>query len=125
MRLLEKQFLFTRNLSRLIRFACRIADEHDGFIPADVKNVQLTMGRAYASAAANKADKGIEGSCHTMRLAIDLNLFVNGEYITGDHWVWSALGRYWINLDRDENRWGGNFRSRDWNHFSMRHRGKQ
>ena len=84
MRLLEKQFLFTRNLSRLIRFAYRITDEYDGFIPDNVKTVQLTMGRAYASAAANKADKGIDGSCHTMRLAIDLNLFVNGEYITGD-----------------------------------------
>ena len=125
MRLLEKQFIFTRDLSRLIRFAYRITDEHDGFIPDDVKTVHLTMGRVYASRAANKADKGIDGSCHTLRLAADLNLFVNGEYITENHWVFSVLVRYWINLDRDENRWGGNFRTRDYNHFSKRHSGKQ
>jgi len=125
MRLLEKQFLFTRNLSRLIRFAYRITDEHDGFIPDDVKTVQLTMGRGYASQAANRADRGIKNSCHTMRLAIDLNLFVDGEWVQGPHWVWNTLGSYWLGLNRDFNRWGGNFRSRDWNHFSMRHGGKQ
>ena len=127
MKLLEKQFLFTRNISRLIRYAYNLSDEFDGFIPEahEELEVTLTFGRAHASEAANRADKGIKGSCHTMRLAVDFNLFVNGEYMKGDHWVWHALGKYWVSLDRDNNRWGGNFRSRDYNHFSMRHGGKQ
>lgn len=114
MKLLDKQFLFTRNVARLIREAYNI----DG--------VTLTFGRASVSEAANKADKGIKDSTHTMRLAIDLNLFVDREYITGNHPVWHSLGRFWKSLNRDEHRWGGDFyRKKDYNHFSIRHAGKQ
>jgi len=134
MKLLDKQVIFTRSLARLIRQAYSLYEDED----IDARDrwtstvyqhgqgrVELTMGRAYASKAANRADKGIRDSTHTVRLAIDLNLFVDGEYITGFHPIWHVLGRYWKKLNPDLAAWGGDFRKRDYNHFSFHHGGKR
>ena len=77
---------------------------------------KMTMSRGYASEAANAADGGHPESAHLHRLAIDLNLFVNNEYVTGDHPVWHELGDFWKSL-HPEARWGGDWR--DYNHFSF------
>jgi hypothetical protein len=56
-------------------------------------------------------------SQHTKRLAIDLNLFIDGTYISGDNPVWHDLGTYWKSLN-PAHRWGGDFESlKDYNHF--------
>jgi len=57
----------------------------------------------------------IKNSAHYDRLAIDLNLFKDGVYLTAteDH---RTLGEYWESLDPDC-RWGGRFR--DGNHYEM------
>lgn len=55
-----------------------------------------------------------KGSYHYMRLAIDLNLFINGEYCrkTEDH---LPLGKYWKSI---LGTWGGDFTRKDGNHYS-------
>jgi len=60
---------------------------------------------------------GIDNSLHKIRLAIDLNLFKNGQYLstTTDH---EPLGLYWEFLGGT---WGGRFN--DGNHYSLEHEG--
>ncbi len=73
MTLSEKQQLFVVMVANLIHWA----EEH-GF--------RLTFGEAYRTpeqAALNaKKGSGISNSLHTQRLAVDFNLFVNGQYKT-------------------------------------------
>ena len=72
-------------------------------------------------------DDGVHmpASLHYTRLAIDLNLFVKGEYITdGSHFAWIDLGTYWENLDQACS-WGGRFRGGDANHLSVTFGGRK
>ena len=86
---------------------------------------ELTFGECYRTpeqAALNAASgTGIANSLHTKRLAIDLNLFVNGEYRTETE-AYKQVGEYWKTLD-PEARWGGDFSRPDGNHFSLEHEG--
>ena len=61
-------------------------------------------------------------SNHYDRLASDLNLFKYGQYLinTEDH---KELGEYWKSLD-PKNRWGGDFRHKDGNHYSREYQGR-
>lgn len=109
----EKQRLFTRLVARLIDFAY-------------ASGYELTFGETYRTpeqAALNaKRDKGITNSLHGMRLAIDLNLFKNGVYLTAseDH---KPLGDYWKSL-HPACCWGGDFKPRaDGNHYSIEYGG--
>lgn len=106
----QKQRLFTRMLADLIRFAY----EH---------GYELTVGEAYRTpeqAALNAASgKGIANSLHTVRLAIDLNLFKDGQFLqtTEDH---KPLGEFWESIG---GAWGGRFR--DGNHYSLEWEGRK
>ncbi|HBS7470288.1 TPA: M15 family metallopeptidase [Klebsiella pneumoniae] len=111
MTLSEKQQLFTRLIAQLILWA-------------DEKGYRLTFGEAYRTpeqAAINaKTGSGISNSLHTKRLAVDLNLFINGQYQT-DSAAYLPLGEHWESLGGS---WGGRFKSRpDGNHFSLEHEG--
>jgi len=68
---------------------------------------ELTFGDAWAH------DGHKDGSFHYKRLAIDLNLFKDGKYLTatGDH---HELGKFWENIGGT---WGG--RWDDGNHYSL------
>lgn len=105
----EKQRLFSRLLADLIRWAY----EH---------GYEVTMGECFRTPeqAALNAQKGIgvKDSLHTKRLAVDLNLFVNGEYMptTEAH---KPLGEYWESLN-PLCRWGGRFTKPDGNHYELR-----
>ena len=81
----------------------------------------VTLGDAYRTpqqAAANAASgAGISNSLHCERLAIDLNLFKDGVYITDDHGH-RELGTWWKTLSVGH-RWGGDFAKRDFNHYSI------
>ena len=81
----------------------------------------VTLGDAYRSpeqAAANAASgSGIARSLHCERLAIDLNLFKDGVYITDDHGH-RELGPWWKTLG-PRYCWGGDFAKRDFNHYSL------
>lgn len=104
----QKQRLFTRLVGELIAWSY-------------AHGYELTFGEAYRTpeqAALNAAaGKGISKSNHTRRLAVDLNLFIAGEYRTRSE-DYKALGEYWISLN-PLCRWGGNFSKPDGNHFSL------
>lgn len=109
----EKQRLFTRLIAKLIEFAY-------------ASGYELTFGDAYRSpeqARLNaQAGKGIVSSLHCERLAIDLNLFQAGQYLT-DSAAYAPLGEFWKSLGPDC-AWGGDFSKPDGNHFSLRHGGR-
>jgi len=81
----------------------------------------VTFGEAYRTpeqAALNAAKgSGISNSLHTERLAIDLNLFKDGMYITDDQGH-RTLGVWWKTLG-PKYRWGGDFKTKDFNHYSI------
>lgn len=62
---------------------------------------------------------GIKNSVHRLKLAIDLNLFKDGKYLssTESH---RFLGEFWESLN-PLCRWGGRFG--DGNHYSLEHNG--
>lgn len=64
---------------------------------------------------------GIRNSLHTLKLAIDINLFRDGKWLrhTEDH---RALGLWWEH-SHPLARWGGHFG--DGNHYSFEHEGKK
>lgn len=82
---------------------------------------ELTAGELYRTpeqAALNaKSGAGIAHSLHTQRLAIDLQLFKDGVYLT-DSAQYTPLGAFWESLD-PECCWGGRFSKPDGNHFSI------
>lgn len=108
----EKQRMFTRLVGKLITWAY----DH---------GYELTFGEAYRTpeqAALNaRTGSGIANSLHTQRLAIDLNLFQGGLYMT-DSAVYKPLGVYWKTLDPAA-AWGGDFSKPDGNHFSIMNNG--
>ncbi|EKY5008465.1 M15 family metallopeptidase [Escherichia coli] len=110
MNLSEKQQLFTVMIADLIHWA----QEH---------GYRLTFGEAYRTpeqAALNaKTGKGIRNSLHTLRLAVDFNLFINGKY-QADTDAYRPLGEYWESIGGT---WGGRFSRADGNHFSLEHNG--
>ena len=100
MKLSEKQQIFTQNIACLIQFAYS-----QGF--------KLTFGHAWRSPEEQRRlvsegkSQTLESN-HLNRLAIDFNLFEDGELT----WSWEKykiLGDYWESLN-PKNRWGV-----DWN----------
>jgi hypothetical protein len=82
----------------------------------------LTLGQTKRTAEEAEANAvsgaGITNSLHRLSLAIDLNLFINGAYVT-DSESHRPLGEYWKSLDPDC-AWGGDFHGRqDGNHYSL------
>ena len=75
---------------------------------------ELTFGDAYRDP---RCSYGQPFSLHRKRLAIDLNLFYKGQYLssTESH---RELGEYWELLGGS---WGGRFD--DGNHYSLEHAG--
>ncbi|HCB9690644.1 TPA: M15 family metallopeptidase [Escherichia coli] len=110
MKLSEKQQLFAVMIADLIHWA----QEH---------GYRLTFGEAYRTpeqtALNAKSGKGIRNSLHTLRLAVDFNLFINGEY-QADTDAYRPLGEYWESIGGT---WGGRFSRADGNHFSLEHNG--
>jgi hypothetical protein len=106
MPLRERQEIFAKNVGLLI-----------GFIFA--QGYTCTLGEAYRTKEQAewyaKEGKGVNNSKHCRRLAIDLNLFQHGCYLTSST-DYEFAGQYWYTLHPD-NTWGG--AGNDGNHFSM------
>jgi hypothetical protein len=106
MTLRQKQSLFVFLIARLILFA-------------NENKLELTFGEAYRSPEEakrqSKLGKGIENSLHIKRLAVDLNLFKDGKYLssTESHRI---LGEWW-ERQHPLCRWGG--RWNDGNHYEV------
>jgi hypothetical protein len=117
----QKQSLLVKCLEQLFRYAHSQGYEFTlgdaGSPPA--RRVRLPDGRVDICTDLEHMD----GSLHYSRLAIDLNLFVNGRYVTSSSSpAWKELGLFWESLDPDCS-WGGRFS--DANHFSIAHGGKR
>ena len=115
MTLRQKQSLFARLVAQLIQHAITL-----GF--------EVTLGEALRSpeeaARLAKLGKGIAGSLHTLKLAIDLNLFQNGVYLSSTE-AHRPLGEWWEAQSTSEVTcaWGGRFG--DGNHYSVAHGGRK
>ncbi len=81
---------------------------------------ELTFGDAYRNPKFSREQLGDDKSYfhdwsyHCKRLAVDFNLFKNGEYLVKSE-DYKPLGEYWESLDPN-NTWGGFWG--DGNHFS-------
>lgn len=88
---------------------------------AYAQGYELSAGECYRTpeqAALNaQHGSGIANSLHILRLAIDLQLFKDGEYLTNPS-AYQFLGEFWEKLD-PECAWGGRFKSVDADHFSL------
>lgn len=113
MKLGDKQRLFTKCVAELINYAY-------------ARGYELTLGDAYRDPRVHghigeKKSYSSRNSKHKERLAIDLNLFIDGKYITdGDHEAYQDLGEFWEGMN-EFSAWGGRFD--DANHFSFEHNG--
>ena len=120
MKLGEKQRLFARLIAQLISWAY-------------VQGYELSLGDAYRDprlhgALGEKKGYGHASSCHKLRLALDLNLYVDSApgvdddvYQTSTE-AHAALGAKWKSM-HPLARWGGDFN--DGNHYSFEHEGHQ
>lgn len=105
----QKQQRFARMVARLLDQAVSMGYE-------------VTLGDAYRDPRVFGPVGVMQGygqakSCHKLRLAVDLNLFKNGVYLstTDDH---LPLGTWW---ESQGGSWGGRFQ--DGNHYSFEHEG--
>jgi len=74
---------------------------------------ELTFGDTFAKNGHK------DNSCHYIKLAIDINLFKDGIYLTEtkDH---AQLGEFWEAIGGS---WGGRYG--DGNHYSLKHQGRE
>lgn len=109
----QKQRMMAPMVAELIQFAYDMGYE-------------VTFGDAYRDprvhgAVGVKNSYSSANSVHKERLAVDLNLFKNGKYLTRteDH---QLLGEFWESIGGT---WGGRFSSPDGNHYSIEHNGRK
>lgn len=109
MTLREKQSMFALMIAELIQWA-------------HAEGYEVTLGDAFRDPRVfgymgESQGYGRAKSCHKLRLALDLNLFKDGQYLTAtkDH---QPLGEKWESMGGS---WGGRFN--DGNHYSLEHWG--
>ena len=102
MTLRQKQSKFVRMIADLI-----IWTYNNGY--------EMTFGDAYVSTRTGH----MKASLHYDRLAVDLNLFKDGEWLqsTEEH---RSIGEFWESLGGS---WGGRFN--DGNQYSLEHGGRK
>ena len=110
-----------------------LSELQQAFPPLVAKLIEFSYAQGYAvtfgeawrtpeQAEWNKEHgKGISNSLHILRLAIDLNLFKDGAYIT-DPEAYKPLADYWLTLHPDAAA-GYYFHSKDADHFSLEWQG--
>jgi hypothetical protein len=107
----DKQWEFAKDVASLIQYV-------------DDLGYQLTFGEAWRHVHMQKyyVTHGLSwtmNSYHRKRSAVDLNLFINGKYITTCE-EYKILGDYWESLDPQRNVWGGSWSHKDCPHFEKR-----
>jgi len=101
MKLSEKQQRFSRMLGLLLHYV------------ETLPGYGVTMGEAY------RPNPTFKKSLHKKRLATDLNLFIDGVYQTSTE-AHEPLGIFWESIGGS---WGGRFKKKDGNHYSLGHGG--
>ena len=109
----QQQELFMHLLPRLI--------DHAHSIGFEIRGGDLFRDPRVHGGFGTRKGYGKARSCHKLKLAIDLNLFLNGKFIrtTSGH---KALGQWW-EQQHPLCRWGGRFG--DGNHYSLERFGSQ
>lgn len=103
--------------SRLVRMLAQLIDY------AYSQGYELTLGDAYRDPRSH-GEIGVQKaygkaySNHKRRLAIDLNLFKDGKYLSSSE-DQRPLGEFWKSIG---GAWGGDFN--DGNHYSLEHEGR-
>jgi len=109
--LIEKQQQFSVLLSKFIN-------------DLTTRGYKITLGEAFrplaVAAIYASQGEGIKNSLHTMRLAVDLNIFLNGAFLTSVEDL-TIPGNLWESYTTDlvECCWGGRFQNVDADHFSI------
>lgn len=103
--LLEHQFLFSYLIGKLLVW-----------IP---ENTKYTVTNGDFSRTDGQGHK--PNSNHYIRLAADLNLFLGNDFVT-DSQAHAEIGKYWKSL-HPLCRWGGDFKQKDGNHYSLAYKG--
>lgn len=85
-------------------------------LQAEQLGYQVTFGDCYRD---KRCKYGSSKSLHAMRLAVDLNLFLDGNYLKSTK-AHQPLGEYWESIGGT---WGGRFKKPDGNHYSLQHKG--
>ena len=106
--LFEKRLRFTRSLVTLLSYF----NQQPG--------IDIAIGRDFDEA--NEKLRHMPGSLHYLGLANDLALYINRVYQTSTS-AYAEMGAFWKRLDK-ANRWGGDFKKADGNHFSITFGGK-
>jgi hypothetical protein len=115
MTLHQAQVLFAQLFARLIREAFS-------------RGYELTLGECWRSPEEAirlaKTGQGITRSLHCDRLAVDVNLFKDGAFLTKTE-DYAELGHWW-EMQHPDCRWGGTFTTTraDGNHFSVTFQGR-
>ena len=102
----QQQRIFSFHVAKLILHAYELGYEvslGEAFRPKDWAKIMAKRG------------KGIKNSLHCDKLAIDLNLFIDGKYQASTR-AHRRLGLWW-EKQHILCRWGGRFK--DGNHYSM------
>lgn len=83
--------------------------------------IQRMISSGYTPLLGKDGLKHMKNSLHYSRLAVDINLFKDGKYLTSteDH---LQFGEFWESLHGDC-RWGGRFS--DGNHYSVTYQGRK
>jgi len=115
----KKKLTLRQKQSRFARLVAELLFE------ADAQGFEITLGHAYRSPEEAKR-LGFRNSLHTLKLAIDLNLFRDGRYLSSTK-AHTPLGEWWErqSTDKYECCWGGRFRKKDGNHYSIGHGGRK
>lgn len=119
MTLSQKQRLFAYFVGKLLIYCYEVLGYEVTLGEAERKKLEAALN-------ASQGD-GIVNSNHLIRLAIDLNLFIDGMYCS-DTAAHKPLGDYWKSLSDPVKGiiccWGGDFPHKpDGNHYSFEHNG--
>lgn len=109
MTLNDKQHIFSQNLAKLLLHVDSLG------LTCSVGEVFRTKEQAEIYV---KQGKGILDSQHCKKLAVDLFLFSNGQFLQKKE-DYKLLGEYWKSLHLD-NRHGSDFPRADHVHFEMK-----
>ena len=109
MTLNDKQHIFSQNLAKLLLHVDSLG------LTCSVGEVFRTKEQAEIYV---KQGKGILDSQHCKKLAVDLFLFANGQFLQKKD-DYKLLGEYWKSL-HSENRHGSDFPRADHVHFEMK-----
>jgi len=83
---------------------------------------KLTLGEGYVSSRTGH----MPNSLHYIKLAHDFNLFKDGKYQQNTE-SYKELGEFWKSLSTPDYEccWGGDFKAKDGNHFSIAYNGRK